>query len=78
MYFIDLLAAETAMTRHAQTVQHITKHRRLLRQARGNQQGWLSRQGCRMACHLGRQLVLLGERLEGYGPPHPSFQSGGR
>jgi hypothetical protein len=78
MNFIDLLAAETAMATHAETVQHITKHRRLLHQARDNQQGWLFRQGCRMACHFGRQLVMLGERLEGYGRPQPSFQSGSR
>ena len=43
------------------------EHWRLVRLATGSRPGWLSRQGCWLLCQLGRTMVGLGRRLEGYG-----------
>jgi hypothetical protein len=52
--------AAAAKARHAD----IRREAERWRQTRGTQQGWLSRQGCRMLCQFGHLLVKLGQRLE--------------
>jgi hypothetical protein len=44
---------------------------RLVRLARRQHPGWLSRQGCWLLCQTGRLLVQLGRRLQAYGAPQP-------
>jgi hypothetical protein len=42
---------------------------RLWRLSRHGERSWLSQQGCRLLCQLGRALVRLGRQLERYGLP---------
>jgi hypothetical protein len=55
--------AAAAKARHAD----IRREAERWRQTRGKEQGWLSRQGCRILCQFGHLLVKLGQRLEQYG-----------
>jgi hypothetical protein len=50
--------------------------RRLLREARIDQRGWLPRQGCRLLCRMGRLLVTLGQQLQRLGPPQTLLLEG--
>lgn len=83
MFNIDLYTAERMMYMRVKEALRWAKSRNLLRQARAEQQGWLSRQGHRLLRQMGRPLVALGERLKRqYGlsrslplqslPPNPS------
>jgi hypothetical protein len=68
LYVDDYLAKHIADMRVEEALRRLeTRH--LLIQAGIDPRGWVSRQSRRVLCHLGRLLVALGRRLEGYGLP---------
>ena len=73
MCYVDYRSAEEIMHLRAEEARHHAQLRELRRQVEGNQQGWPARQGCWLLYQLGHRLVVVGQRLERYGLPQPSF-----
>lgn len=72
MYGTDYRSAEAMMALRVREARRRAEYHRLCQA--GVERRWLlSQQGCRLVQQLGRQLVMVGERLEGYGLPQPSI-----
>ena len=57
---------EKWMVTRVQKERRLADARRLAREARGEQRGWLSERWKQMLCRLGVTLEQLGQRLQGY------------
>ena len=61
---LDLYSAEQTMSGRTEERRHRARLRHLASQGTAQRPGWLAQQRCRMLHQVGRQLVLLGQRLQ--------------
>ena len=71
MSYTDYHFGERLMDLRVHEERRQAELRRLQREARRLDQGWLSRQSCRLLCQLGSLFVSLGVRLLHAGLPQP-------
>jgi hypothetical protein len=57
-------------------VQHHSRTHALVRQAKGQTPGWLTRVGGWLLGQLGSELVTIGQWLERHAPAHPLAREG--
>ncbi len=73
MYFTDPLTVEKQTALRVETVRRQAQSRALLRQITSKEAS-LPHHGHRLLHYMGHQLVVLGEWLEQYSAPQPSYQ----